>query len=111
MDGSPTGQVPANGSPTSPGTGPYVPDGSPTGTPGTPPGDPGEPRTGREAPGAPTGDPGPGLDLGADPALVRRPGAGATLITYGPSVPVCLEAAEAARAEGWDLEVVDLRSL
>jgi pyruvate dehydrogenase E1 component beta subunit len=35
----------------------------------------------------------------------------ATLLTYGPSVPVCLEAAEAAQAEGWDLEVVDLRSL
>lgn len=44
-------------------------------------------------------------------AVVRRTGRSATLITYGPSVPVCLEAAEAARAEGWDLEVVDLRSL
>ena len=44
-------------------------------------------------------------------AMVRRPGRSATLITYGPSVPVCLEAAEAAREEGWDLEVVDLRSL
>ena len=44
-------------------------------------------------------------------AVVRRPGRSATLITYGPSVPVCLEAAEAAREEGWDLEVVDLRSL
>ena len=44
-------------------------------------------------------------------AVVRRQGRSATLITYGPSVPVCLEAAEAARAEGWDLEVVDLRSL
>ncbi|MCG0289168.1 alpha-ketoacid dehydrogenase subunit beta [Streptomyces sp. PSAA01] len=48
-------------------------------------------------------------------AVVRRPATGgrqsATLISYGPSVPVCLEAAEAARAEGWDLEVVDLRSL
>ncbi|MEV6104450.1 alpha-ketoacid dehydrogenase subunit beta [Streptomyces sp. NPDC051940] len=44
-------------------------------------------------------------------AVVRRPGTSATLITYGPSVPVCLEAAEAATAEGWDLEVVDLRSL
>ncbi|MBW8092367.1 alpha-ketoacid dehydrogenase subunit beta [Streptomyces hygroscopicus subsp. hygroscopicus] len=48
-------------------------------------------------------------------AVVRRPGSGgrqaATLISYGPSVPVCLEAAEAARSEGWDLEVVDLRSL
>ncbi|MGV9311011.1 alpha-ketoacid dehydrogenase subunit beta [Streptomyces sp. NPDC003691] len=44
-------------------------------------------------------------------AVVRRRGTSATLITYGPSVPVCLEAAEAATAEGWDLEVVDLRSL
>ncbi|CAM5474924.1 alpha-ketoacid dehydrogenase subunit beta [Streptomyces narbonensis] len=44
-------------------------------------------------------------------AVVRRQGTGATLITYGPSLPVCLEAAEAAQAEGWDLEVVDLRSL
>jgi pyruvate dehydrogenase E1 component beta subunit len=44
-------------------------------------------------------------------AVVRRPGTSATLITYGPSLPVCLEAAEAASAEGWDLEVVDLRSL
>ncbi|GAA4656833.1 alpha-ketoacid dehydrogenase subunit beta [Streptomyces chumphonensis] len=44
-------------------------------------------------------------------AAVRRTGTSATLLTYGPSVPVCLEAAEAATAEGWDLEVVDLRSL
>lgn len=44
-------------------------------------------------------------------AVVRRPGRSATLLTYGPSLPVCLEAAEAAVAEGWDLEVVDLRSL
>ncbi|GAA0422942.1 alpha-ketoacid dehydrogenase subunit beta [Streptomyces luteireticuli] len=48
---------------------------------------------------------------GIGTAVVRRRGTSATLITYGPSVPVCLEAAEAARAEGWDLEVVDLRSL
>ncbi|WP_370151603.1 alpha-ketoacid dehydrogenase subunit beta [Streptacidiphilus sp. EB129] len=44
-------------------------------------------------------------------AVVRRQGTSATLITYGPSLPVCLEAAEAARAEGWDLSVVDLRTL
>ncbi|MFE9251970.1 alpha-ketoacid dehydrogenase subunit beta [Streptomyces sp. NPDC007088] len=44
-------------------------------------------------------------------AVVRRGGRSATLLTYGPSLPVCLEAAEAAVAEGWDLEVVDLRSL
>jgi pyruvate dehydrogenase E1 component beta subunit len=44
-------------------------------------------------------------------AVVRRAGRSATLITYGPSVPVCLETAEAAREEGWDLEVLDLRGL
>ncbi|GII24479.1 alpha-ketoacid dehydrogenase subunit beta [Planosporangium mesophilum] len=44
-------------------------------------------------------------------AVVRRPGRDATLIAYGPSVPVALEAAEAARDEGWDLEVIDLRTL
>jgi 2-oxoisovalerate dehydrogenase E1 component beta subunit len=48
-------------------------------------------------------------ELGA--AAVRRTGTSATLISYGSSVPVCLEAAEAARAEGRHLEVVDLRSL
>ncbi|MEU6893118.1 alpha-ketoacid dehydrogenase subunit beta [Streptomyces sp. NPDC046557] len=48
---------------------------------------------------------------GIGKALVRRAGTSATLITYGPSLPVCLEAAEAAREEGWDLEVLDLRSL
>lgn len=42
---------------------------------------------------------------------VRRPGADATLVAYGPSVPVALEAADAAAAEGWDLEVVDLRTV
>ncbi|MET9359868.1 alpha-ketoacid dehydrogenase subunit beta [Streptomyces sp. NPDC006632] len=54
-------------------------------------------------------DPAPVEPIGK--AAVRRTGTSATLITYGPSVPVCLEAAEAAREEGWDLEVVDLRSL
>ncbi|GHF43692.1 2-oxoisovalerate dehydrogenase subunit beta [Streptomyces mashuensis] len=44
-------------------------------------------------------------------AVVRRRGTSATLITYGPALPVCMEAAEAAVDEGWDLEVVDLRSL
>ncbi|MFD0267180.1 alpha-ketoacid dehydrogenase subunit beta [Streptomyces sp. NPDC127106] len=48
---------------------------------------------------------------GIGTAQVRRTGTSATLITYGPSLPVCLEAAEAAREEGWDLEVLDLRSL
>jgi pyruvate dehydrogenase E1 component beta subunit len=44
-------------------------------------------------------------------AVVRRPGTDATLVAYGPSVPVALAAADAATAEGWELEVVDLRSL
>ncbi|WP_199565558.1 alpha-ketoacid dehydrogenase subunit beta [Spongiactinospora rosea] len=44
-------------------------------------------------------------------AAVRRSGGDATLIAYGPSVPVALEAAEAAAQEGWDLEVIDLRTI
>jgi 2-oxoisovalerate dehydrogenase E1 component beta subunit len=44
-------------------------------------------------------------------AVVRRPGSTATLIAYGPMVKTCLETADAAEDEGWDLEVVDLRSL
>jgi pyruvate dehydrogenase E1 component beta subunit len=44
-------------------------------------------------------------------AAVRRAGAGATLIAYGATVPVAMEAAEAAVDDGWDLEVVDLRTL
>ncbi|GAA1793157.1 alpha-ketoacid dehydrogenase subunit beta [Actinomadura chokoriensis] len=44
-------------------------------------------------------------------AAVRRPGRDATVVAYGPSVPVALEAADAAAAEGWDLEVIDLRTI
>lgn len=44
-------------------------------------------------------------------AVVRREGRDATLVTYGPSVPVALEAAEVAAREGRGLEVVDLRTL
>nr|WP_198962096.1 alpha-ketoacid dehydrogenase subunit beta [Pseudonocardia sp. MH-G8] len=44
-------------------------------------------------------------------AVVRRPGRDATLIAYGPSVPVALAAAEQAAAEGRDVGVVDLRSI
>jgi len=44
-------------------------------------------------------------------AVVRRPGTTATLFAYGPMVRTCLEAAQAGEEEGWDLEVVDLRSL
>jgi pyruvate dehydrogenase E1 component beta subunit len=48
---------------------------------------------------------------GIGQAVVRREGADATLIAYGPAVPVALEAAEVAAAEGRQLTVVDLRSL
>ena len=44
-------------------------------------------------------------------AQVCREGADATLVAYGPMVKTCLQAAEAAAAEGKDLEVIDLRSL
>jgi 2-oxoisovalerate dehydrogenase E1 component beta subunit len=44
-------------------------------------------------------------------ANVARPGTDVTLITYGPQVKTCLEAAAAAQSEGRDLEVVDLRAL
>lgn len=44
-------------------------------------------------------------------AVVRRRGDDVTLVAYGPTVPVAIEAAEAARDEGWDVEVVDLRTV
>jgi 2-oxoisovalerate dehydrogenase E1 component beta subunit len=44
-------------------------------------------------------------------AVVRRPGRDATLISYGGAVGTVLEAAEAALDYGYDLEVIDLRSL
>jgi pyruvate dehydrogenase E1 component beta subunit len=54
----------------------------------------------------------PDLDApGIGTALVRRAGTDATLIAYGPAVPVALEAAEVAAREGRSLQVVDLRSL
>ena len=43
--------------------------------------------------------------------MVRRPGRDVTLITYGGLVATALEAADGRKDEGWDLEVVDLRSL
>ena len=48
---------------------------------------------------------------GIGTAVVRRTGTDATLIAYGPSVPVALAAADAAAAEGRSLQVVDLRSV
>lgn len=44
-------------------------------------------------------------------ARVVKPGADATLLSYGPMVRTCVEAAVAAADEGRNLEVVDLRSL
>jgi 2-oxoisovalerate dehydrogenase E1 component subunit beta len=52
-------------------------------------------------------DPGPGLDQ----AVIRRPGRHVTLISYGGTIGTAMEAAAAATEEGWDIEVVDLRSL
>jgi pyruvate dehydrogenase E1 component beta subunit len=54
------------------------------------------------------------LPVAAEPigrARVRRTGTTATLIAYGPMVTTAMEAAEAATADGWDLEVVDVRTL
>jgi pyruvate dehydrogenase E1 component beta subunit len=44
-------------------------------------------------------------------AVVRRPGKDLTLITYGPALPLALAAADAAANAGYDVAVVDLRSL
>ena len=46
-----------------------------------------------------------------DRAVVRRPGRDVTLIAYGGMVTTALEAASAATDEGWDVEVIDLRTL
>lgn len=56
------------------------------------------------------------VDLDSEPmtpwqSLIRRDGTHATLITYGPMVTTCLEAAAAASEDGVDLEVIDLRTL
>ncbi|MET9326974.1 alpha-ketoacid dehydrogenase subunit beta [Tsukamurella sp. NPDC003166] len=44
-------------------------------------------------------------------AEVRRAGTDATLVSYGPSVGVALDAAKAAAEDGRSLEVIDLRTL
>ncbi|MFZ3492107.1 alpha-ketoacid dehydrogenase subunit beta [Streptomyces sp. 5.8] len=44
-------------------------------------------------------------------AVIRRRGTTATLITYGPGVEVALDAADQATAAGWNLEVIDVRTL
>ncbi|WP_243795159.1 alpha-ketoacid dehydrogenase subunit beta [Saccharopolyspora gloriosae] len=46
-----------------------------------------------------------------DRAVVRRPGTDVSLIAYGPMVATALATAEAATEEGYDVEVIDLRSL
>ena len=56
------------------------------------------------------------VDLDVRPATTFssstvRPGRDATLITYGPMVTLCLQAADAAASDGLDLEVIDLRTL
>jgi pyruvate dehydrogenase E1 component beta subunit len=52
-------------------------------------------------------EPGPAIDQ----AFIRRPGNDVTLIAYGGMVATAMEAAQAGSQEGWDIEVVDLRSL
>jgi pyruvate dehydrogenase E1 component beta subunit len=44
-------------------------------------------------------------------ARLARPGTDAVLVGYGPTVRTCLDAADAAAADGHSLAVVDLRSL
>ena len=49
--------------------------------------------------------------LPLDKARIVLPGDDVTLLTYGPLVRTCVEAASAARDEGKSIEVIDLRSL
>lgn len=44
-------------------------------------------------------------------ANIARSGDDVTLVSYGPSVTTCLEAAQAAASEGVSVEVVDIRSI
>ncbi|MGZ3747921.1 MAG: alpha-ketoacid dehydrogenase subunit beta [Pseudobdellovibrionaceae bacterium] len=44
-------------------------------------------------------------------AMVRRPGQGLSLITYGGMLVKCMTAAQTLATEGFDIEVIDLRSL
>lgn len=44
-------------------------------------------------------------------ARVRREGSDLTVITYGNTTHMCLEAAELCSAEGFNVEVIDLRSI
>ena len=49
--------------------------------------------------------------IGLHQSRIAREGSDVTVVTYGPTVKTCLEAADEAAAEGTSLEVVDLRSL
>jgi pyruvate dehydrogenase E1 component beta subunit len=51
------------------------------------------------------------LEVPIGKARIARPGSGLTVIAYGPTVGVALEAAKAAEKENMSLEVIDLRSL
>jgi 2-oxoisovalerate dehydrogenase E1 component beta subunit len=44
-------------------------------------------------------------------AAVPREGTDATVISYGRTLPLCLQAAEELRQEGLSFEVIDLRSI
>ena len=44
-------------------------------------------------------------------SVLRRPGTDVTVVSYGPSMPVLMAAADAAAIEGRSLEIIDLRTL
>ena len=44
-------------------------------------------------------------------SVLRRPGTDVTVVSYGPSMPVLMAAADAAATEGRSLEIIDLRTL
>ena len=50
-------------------------------------------------------------EVDLDSAAVRRAGRDVTLVTYGGTLPMTLEAADALAAEGIEAEVIDLRTL
>lgn len=50
-------------------------------------------------------------DYNAFKAQIRRTGSALSLITYGGTLPRCLEAAEILNSEGHEIEVIDLRCL
>lgn len=58
-----------------------------------------------------SGEIGPTASHGLHQSAVVRRGVDATLVTYGPMVRTCLDAAEVAAGEGKEVEVIDLRSL